>query len=39
VHDAVDEEDPTTADMLHEILEVLEQFAWMASTENRKPAA
>jgi starvation-inducible DNA-binding protein len=39
VHDAVDEEDPTTADMLHEILEVLEQFAWMVSAENRKPAA
>lgn len=39
VHDAVDEEDPTTADMLHEILETLEQYAWMVSAENRKPAA
>jgi len=38
VHDAVDEEDPTTADMLHEILETLEQYAWMVSAENRKPA-
>ena len=39
VHDEVDEEDPTTADMLHSILEVLEQYAWMVSAENRKPAA
>lgn len=39
VHDEVDEEDPTTADMLHAILESLEQFAWMVSAENRKPAA
>jgi starvation-inducible DNA-binding protein len=39
VHDAVDEEDPTSSDILHEILESLEQFAWMVSAENRKPAA
>jgi starvation-inducible DNA-binding protein len=39
VHDAVDEEDPTSADILHAILESLEQFAWMVSAENRTPAA
>ena len=39
VHDAVDEEDPTSADILHAILERLEQYAWMVSAENRKPAA
>lgn len=38
VHDDVDEEDPTSADVLHGILERLEQFAWMVSAENRKPA-
>ncbi len=37
VHDPVDEEDPTTADILHAILESLEQFAWMVSAENRVP--
>ena len=35
VHDAVDEEDPTTADILHAILERLEQLSWMVSAENR----
>jgi starvation-inducible DNA-binding protein len=39
VHDGVDEEDPTSADLLHQIIERLEQFAWMVSAENRKPAA
>lgn len=39
VHDDVDEEDPTSADILHAVLESLEQFAWMVSAENRKPAA
>jgi starvation-inducible DNA-binding protein len=39
VHDDVDEEDPTSADILHAVLETLEQFAWMVSAENRKPAA
>ncbi|WP_298041480.1 DNA starvation/stationary phase protection protein [uncultured Microbacterium sp.] len=39
VHDAVDEEDPTSADILHAVLESLEQFAWMVSAENRVPAA
>ena len=38
VHDAVDEEDPTSADILHAVLESLEQFAWMVSAENRTPA-
>lgn len=35
VHDAVDEEDPTSADLLHAIIMRLEQFAWMVSAENR----
>lgn len=39
VHDSVDEEDPTTADILHGVLEELEQFAWMVSAENRTPGA
>lgn len=38
VHDEVDEADPTSADILHAIIEKLEQFAWMVSAENRKPA-
>ncbi|GAA5150656.1 DNA starvation/stationary phase protection protein [Microbacterium pseudoresistens] len=37
VHDAVDDEDPTTADILHGVIEGLEQFAWMVSAENRTP--
>ncbi|WP_157156190.1 MULTISPECIES: DNA starvation/stationary phase protection protein [unclassified Diaminobutyricimonas] len=37
VHDPVDEEDPTSADLLHAILERLEQLAWMVSAENRSP--
>jgi starvation-inducible DNA-binding protein len=39
VHDAVDQEDPTSADILHEILERIEQLSWMVSAENRKPSA
>jgi starvation-inducible DNA-binding protein len=39
VHDDVDEEDPTSADILHAILERLEQLSWMVSAENRTPAA
>ena len=35
VHDDIDEEDPTSADILHSILESLEQYAWMVSAENR----
>lgn len=39
VHDQVDEEDPTSADILHEIIATLEQYAWMVGAENRTPAA
>lgn len=35
IHDDVDSEDPTTADMLHAILERLEQLAWLIDSENR----
>ena len=38
VHDDVDEADPTSADILHAIIDKLEQYAWMVSAENRKPA-
>jgi len=37
VHDAVDDEDPTSADILHAILERVEQLSWMVSAENRTP--
>lgn len=37
VHDRVDEEDPTTADLLHAILDRIEQLSWMVSAENREP--
>ncbi len=37
VHDDVDDEDPTSADILHAILERLEQLSWMVSAENRTP--
>ena len=36
VHDAVDVEDPSTADLLHEIIDALEKLAWMIKSENRK---
>jgi starvation-inducible DNA-binding protein len=39
VHDEVDEEDPTSADLLHEFILKLEQFAWMVNAENMKPTA
>ena len=39
VHDTVDEADPTSADLLHAIIESLEQYAWMVSAENRKATA
>lgn len=35
VHDDVDDADPTTADILHSILERAEQLGWMVSAENR----
>jgi starvation-inducible DNA-binding protein len=38
VHDEVDEEDPTSADILHAVLERLEQLSWMVSAENRTPS-
>ena len=37
VHDDVDDEDPTSADLLHEIIAKLEQFAWMIAAEHRRP--
>lgn len=37
VHDAVDEADPTTADILHVVIEKVEQYAWMVSAEKQKP--
>jgi starvation-inducible DNA-binding protein len=37
VHDEVDEADPTSADILHTIIETLEQYSWMVSAENQKP--
>jgi starvation-inducible DNA-binding protein len=36
VHDAVDAEDPTSADILHEIVAGLEKQAWFLSSENRE---
>jgi starvation-inducible DNA-binding protein len=39
VHDEVDEEDPTTADLLHAFIEKLEQYAWMVGAENMKASA
>ncbi len=35
VHDAVDREDPTTADILHALLIDLEKQAWMIAAEGR----
>jgi starvation-inducible DNA-binding protein len=39
VHDEVDEEDPTTADLLHEFIAKLEQYAWMVNAEIMKASA
>jgi starvation-inducible DNA-binding protein len=36
VHDDVDEADPSTADLLHAIIDSLEKAAWMLKAENRK---
>ena len=36
VHDQVDEEDPTTADLLHGFIASLEQQGWMIGAENMK---
>lgn len=39
VHDQVDEEDPTSADLLHAAIERLEQLAWMVNAESLAPRA
>lgn len=39
VHDEVDEEDPTSADLLHAVIERLEQLAWMVNAETMAPSA
>jgi starvation-inducible DNA-binding protein len=39
VHDEVDEEDPTTADLLHQFIAKLEQYAWMVGAETMKASA
>ena len=36
VHDVVDAEDPTTADILHQLIDGLEKLGWLISSENRK---
>ena len=38
VHDEVDEEDPTSADLLHAFILKLEQYSWMVGAENRTPS-
>lgn len=39
VHDEVDAADPTTADLLHSIIERIEQLAWLTDAERRTPGA
>jgi starvation-inducible DNA-binding protein len=36
VHDDVDAEDPTSADILHQLIDGLEKLAWLIKSENRK---
>jgi starvation-inducible DNA-binding protein len=36
VHDAVDAEDASTADVLHQLIDGLEKLAWLIKSENRK---
>lgn len=36
VHDTVDAEDPSTADILHQLIDGLEKLAWLISSENHK---
>jgi starvation-inducible DNA-binding protein len=36
VHDDVDAADPSSADLLHEIIDSMEKAAWMLKSENRK---
>ena len=39
VHDEVDAADPTTADLLHTIIERIEQLAWLTDAERRTPGS
>ena len=39
VHDEVDEEDPTSADLLHAAIERFEQLAWMVNAETMASSA
>ncbi len=36
VHDAVDAEDPSTADIVHQLIDGLEKQAWLLKAENSK---
>ena len=36
VHDSVDAEDASTADILHQLIDGLEKLAWLIKSENRK---
>jgi starvation-inducible DNA-binding protein len=36
VHDQIDEQDPSTADLLHQLIDGLEKQAWLIKSENRK---
>lgn len=36
VHDGVDAEDPSTADVLHQLIDGLEKLAWLIRSENHK---
>ena len=36
LRDAVDAEDPSTADILHQLIDGLEKLAWLIKSENRK---
>ena len=36
VHNAVDAEDPSTADILHQLIDGLEKLAWLIKSENKK---
>ena len=36
LHDAVDAEDASTADILHQLIDGLEKLAWLIKSENRK---
>ena len=36
VHDEVDAEDPSTTDILHQLIDGLEKLAWLIKSENRK---